>query len=112
MVDHLARELPGSAGILAAARAGAGDEALPLGLVCRVLVAPGQKASLVAARTRFEARLGGWSFDPGSASAWAEAAERRLRSAVDPAELEALQAADRILAQPKPKSSPRTATTS
>jgi len=99
VVDHLARELPGSAGILAAARAGAGDEALPLGLVCRVLVAPGQKASLVAARTRFEARLGGWSFDPGSASAWAEAAERRLRSAVDPAELEALQAADRILAQ-------------
>ena len=101
MIDHLARELPGSTGIVAAALASAGDEALALGLVCRALIAPGQKAPLVAARTRFEARLGGWSFDPGAASAWAEAAERRLGSSVldDREQLDALQAADRILGQ-------------
>jgi len=101
VVEQLVPALPGSSGIVAAALAGAGDDALALGLVSRVLVAADETAALVAARTRFEARLGGWSFDTGAASAWADAAERRLVSSAsdDRAELEALQAADRILGQ-------------
>jgi hypothetical protein len=101
MVSYLGTALPGSTGILAAVVAGAGDEALALGLIARMLVEAPADPTRVAARTRFEMRLSGWPFDPASATAWSSAAESRLRAmAADPgAAARVRQVADRILEQ-------------
>lgn len=93
--------LPGAAPVLAAVLAGAGDEALALGLVARVLCAAPDDAVRVAARARFEVRLDGWTFDERQASAWATGAEVRLDAVAPdgPARARILAAADRSLGE-------------
>lgn len=77
VVERVGGLVPGGDGVLAAVQAGAGGDALALGLVAQVLVhGPGVPAR-VAARTRFEVRCG-WTFKTDSAAAWAQAAERRV----------------------------------
>jgi hypothetical protein len=77
-VEWLDRTTPGAAGILAAVRAGAGEDVVALGLVLRVLLAAPESAERVAARTRLEAELQDWTFADIQAGAWARAAESRL----------------------------------
>ena len=78
VVDHVTRSVGGADGVLAAVLAGTGRDAIALGLVLRVLVDGPEGAGRVAARTRFEVRLQGWSIDDASAIAWAHAAEGHL----------------------------------
>lgn len=101
VVSQLVRRVPGAAPVLAAVIAGTGDEVLTLGLIARVLADAPDGADRVAARTRFELRLGGWAFEPGDAGAWARAAEVRLDTATsdEAARARILQAADKQLEQ-------------
>jgi hypothetical protein len=77
-VNWLDQTMPGAAGILAAVRAGAGEDVIALGLVLRVLLDAPECAERVAARTRLEAELRDWAFAEAQAGAWARAAESRL----------------------------------
>ncbi len=99
VASYLDRVLPGSSGIVAAVLAG--DDALALGLVARVLVNESEDPTCVAARTRFELRLQGWSFSPADVIAWASAAEALLLTmqADSGAAARARQSADRLLEQ-------------
>jgi hypothetical protein len=98
VASYLDRVLPGSGGIVAAVLAG--EDALSLGLLVRVLVEQPEDPVSVAARTRLEVRLKGWSFGQTDATAWASAAEATLVAMPDSgAAARARQAADRLLEQ-------------
>jgi hypothetical protein len=96
-VDWLDRTMPGAAGILAAVRAGAGEDVIALGLVLRALRDAPECAERVAARTRLEAELRDWTFAETQAGAWARAAESRLLELEDKERNTQQQRADRLI---------------
>lgn len=72
---------PAGTAILRSVLSGRSQDALPIGLVCRVLFAPGARDErrVREAAVRLEPALGGHSLDPSAALGWADAAEAVVR---------------------------------
>lgn len=82
---------PGASLVLAAAEAGRGKDALPIGLACGVLFGEAEpRASLREAAVRLEPLVGGARVDPRAGRAMSEAA-RRVVQALDPVAARATQ---------------------
>ncbi len=82
---------PGASLVLAAAEAGRGTDALPIGLACGVLFGEAEpRASLREAAVRLEPLVGGTRVDVRAGKALAEAA-RRVLQGLDSAEASAIQ---------------------
>lgn len=97
VIQRIEGETSGGGGVLAAVVAGAGRDVTALGLVVRCLVDGSDGPAKVAARTRLEVRLQGWTLEDAPARAWAWAAEERVLALDDAARHAVQQRAEQLV---------------